>query len=120
MFARRRQVQPDVIRSLEGAPTPTKRSENPRLRTIRKRRGSRTTKTPFEPDCCALLSSSKPPRAAARKIPTIEGDCDVLQIARMFEGARSIQAEPPKTPQPVVKPQCRKQPGEKNEILLSV
>ena len=53
----------------------------------------RKPKAPFELGSCALPNSPKPSRAAARKTPPDKADCDLLQINRMFEGARGVPTE---------------------------
>jgi hypothetical protein len=54
------------------------------------------------PDTRALCSSSKRPRAAARKTTLDETDTDVLQTPRLFEGARCLPTETANTPRRVV------------------
>ena len=62
---------------------------------------------PMEPNARALRSSSKRPRAAARKTTLDEADTDLLQTPRMFEGARCVPTETANAPRLVVETPVR-------------
>jgi hypothetical protein len=59
----------------------------------------------MEPKARALPSSSKQPRAAARKTTLDEADTDLLQTPRIFEGARCVPTETATRPDSSLKPQ---------------
>ena len=120
MFARRRQVQPDVIRSVEGAPHRRNDRDSTWLPRCAKARASHHTTGPIEPDTRTTSRSSKRPRAAARKTTLDETDTNLLQTTRMFKGARCLPSETANMPQPLVEPRVPYEPREKIDSVLSV
>jgi len=93
MLARRRQVQPDVIPSVEGAPHPPNDRDSTGPRITQRRAPRATSGAAIEPDTRALPGWSKRPCAAARKTTLDKADTDLLQTHRVFEGARCFPTE---------------------------
>jgi hypothetical protein len=117
MFARRRQVQPDVIRSVEGAPHRRNDRESNGLRTAQ-RRARRATPRPRwnpRPAHCQVRRRNRAPPPEGPLFD--EADRNVLQTSRMFEGDRSVPTETANAPRRVLKPQRAQQSPERKVIL---
>jgi hypothetical protein len=92
MFARRRQVQPDVIPSVDGARTDRATARAPASASLQ---GARLAPHP-KPDGAQRPRTATFVEATARRRQETmcdEVDTDLLQITRMVDGARRFQTE---------------------------